>query len=87
MRKERNLTDKPGFSYFFTTPCEDWDALEYHREWYAMKYEMNKSKVKTALTRQLEWFTSSGSQEEKSAASKMSKQFQVGTSISNTCFH
>ncbi|CAG8684965.1 4029_t:CDS:2 [Gigaspora margarita] len=25
-------------------------------EWYEMKYEMNKSKVKLAITRQLEWF-------------------------------
>ncbi|KAF0488280.1 hypothetical protein F8M41_022367 [Gigaspora margarita] len=30
MKKDENLIDKPGFSYFLTTPCEDWDALEYH---------------------------------------------------------
>ncbi|CAG8794111.1 15580_t:CDS:2, partial [Gigaspora rosea] len=34
---------------------------------------MNKSKVKLALTRQLEWLISSGSQEEKSAAQNNSK--------------
>ena len=77
--KLSELTQKPGFSYFISTPCEDWDALEYHREWQAKKYEMSKTKVKTAITRQLEWLIETGSQEEKSAASRTLKQFQVGT--------
>ncbi|CAG8630954.1 3715_t:CDS:2, partial [Acaulospora morrowiae] len=74
--KLSELKEKPGFSYFISTPCEDWDALEYHREWQAKKYEMSKTKVKTAITRQLEWFMENGSKEEKSTASRTLKQFQ-----------
>ncbi|CAG8678507.1 6423_t:CDS:2 [Cetraspora pellucida] len=52
--KFSELKEKQEFSYFISTPHEDWDALEYHREWQAKKYEMSKTKVKIAITRQLD---------------------------------
>ncbi|CAG8551051.1 1868_t:CDS:2 [Dentiscutata erythropus] len=41
-----------------------------------MKYEMNKSKIKVALTRQVEWFRDFGAKEEKSEAAKMLRQLK-----------
>ncbi|CAJ0642721.1 13466_t:CDS:2 [Entrophospora sp. SA101] len=29
MPRKIEITDKPGFSYFLSTPCESWDALEF----------------------------------------------------------
>ncbi|CAG8664325.1 10258_t:CDS:1, partial [Paraglomus occultum] len=76
MPKKINITDKPGFSYFTTTPCEEWDALEYHEEWCASKHPINKATITVAITRQLEWFMKEGSEEEKKEANRMFKQFK-----------
>jgi len=65
MPKKIDITDKPGFSYFITTPCEEWDALEYHEEWCASKHPINKATITLAITRQLEWLMKEGSEEEK----------------------
>ncbi|CAG8565835.1 4591_t:CDS:2 [Ambispora gerdemannii] len=78
MPKEIDIADKPGFSYFITTPCEEWDALEYHEEWCASKHPINKATITVAITRQLEWFMKQGSEEEKKEANRMFKQFKEG---------
>ncbi|CAG8635767.1 1370_t:CDS:2 [Ambispora gerdemannii] len=44
MSRKSELTDKPGFSYFMSTSCENWDALEYYEEWCAAKHPISKSK-------------------------------------------
>ncbi|CAG8490574.1 16499_t:CDS:2 [Dentiscutata heterogama] len=54
-KKKTNIADKLGFSYFITTPCESWDALEYHKEWCVSKNPVDKTTVTTAIMRQLEW--------------------------------
>ncbi|CAG8616033.1 17993_t:CDS:2 [Acaulospora morrowiae] len=71
------IEEKPGFSYFLTTPCEVWDALEYHEEWRAAKHPMNKGKLTTALYKQLDWFKNTGSKEEKEASERMLNQFKT----------
>src|SRR5438128_2320255 len=73
----RKIEERPGFSYFISTPCEAWDALEYHEEWCAYKYPMNKGKLTTALYKQLDWFKTEGSEEEKKSAERMLNQFKV----------
>ncbi|CAG8621956.1 6064_t:CDS:2, partial [Paraglomus brasilianum] len=78
MPKKIDITDKPGFSYFITTPCEEWDALEYHEEWCASKHPINKATITLAITRQLEWLMKEGSEEEKKEANRMFKQFKEG---------
>jgi len=62
------IEEKPGFSYFLTTPGEAWGALEYHEEWRTSKHPMNKGKLTTALYKQLDWFKDTGSKEEKKAS-------------------
>ncbi|CAI2168419.1 14522_t:CDS:2 [Funneliformis geosporum] len=82
----RKIEEKPGFSYFMTTPCEAWDALEYHEEWRVYKYPMNKGKLTTALYKQLDWFKTEGSEEEKKSAERMLNQFKEGLGIGG-CIH
>ncbi|CAG8645740.1 229_t:CDS:2, partial [Funneliformis mosseae] len=76
MSKNNEIYEKPGFSYFITTPCEAWDALEYHEEWRASKLPMNKAKITTSLYKQLDWFENEGSEEEKKSAKRMLQQFK-----------
>ncbi|CAG8745307.1 11687_t:CDS:2, partial [Funneliformis caledonium] len=77
----RQFEEKLGFSYFITTPCEAWDALEYHEESRVYKYPMNKGKLTTALYKQLDWFKNEGSEKEKKSAERMLNQFKQTTRL------
>ncbi|CAG8538414.1 4379_t:CDS:2 [Cetraspora pellucida] len=72
MPKEIDITDKSEFSYFITTPCEEWDE-----EWCASKHPVNKTTITLAIMHQLEWLMKEGSEEEKKEANRMFKQFKV----------
>ena len=65
------IEERPGFSYFITTPCEAWDALEYLEEWRESKLPMNKAKITTSLYKQLDWFENESSEEERKSAKGM----------------
>ncbi|RIA84851.1 hypothetical protein C1645_742008 [Glomus cerebriforme] len=76
MPRKTEITDKPGVSYFLTTPCDVWDPLEYYEEWYASKEPFNKAKIALAITRQLKWLENEGTEKEKKGAERMLKQYK-----------
>ena len=77
MPRGTEITDKPGFSYFLSTPCDAWDPLEYYEEWYESKELFNKAKIALAITRQLKWFENEGTEKEKKEDEKMLKHYKV----------
>ncbi|RUP31163.1 hypothetical protein BC936DRAFT_138619 [Jimgerdemannia flammicorona] len=68
--------EKPGFTYWTSTPPNQWDSLRYHKAWEAAGLPMDKGTITLAFRNQLQWFESNGSEEEKKVAAKLSEKFQ-----------
>ncbi|CAI2191805.1 14680_t:CDS:2 [Funneliformis geosporum] len=66
-----------GFEYFLKTPCEDWDAVQYHKSWKDSNLGLDKASVIRRFNTQLRKIIAQGTEEEKKNAIRVEKQFQL----------
>ena len=67
----------PCFEYFLYTPCDNWDAVQYHEFWKNSNLGLDKANVTRRFNTQLQKIMVQGTEEEKKNAIRLEKQLQV----------
>ncbi|CAG8633595.1 9721_t:CDS:2 [Ambispora leptoticha] len=65
----------PGFEYFLSTPCGNWNLLEYFEAWTA-NYGLDKANLVRRFNTQLQIVREHGTDEEKRNAMRLELQFK-----------
>ncbi|RHZ81994.1 hypothetical protein Glove_115g92 [Diversispora epigaea] len=58
----------PGFEYFLNTPCQSWDAIQYHEAWKNNNLVLDKAIVTRSFNKQIQKIKEHGSEEERKNA-------------------
>ncbi|RUS35349.1 hypothetical protein BC938DRAFT_471632, partial [Jimgerdemannia flammicorona] len=66
----------PGFEYFLSTPCENWNLPEYFEAWTA-NYGLDKANLVRRFNTQLKMIREHGTDEEKRNAMRLALQFKT----------
>ena len=67
----------PGFDYFLNTPCNDWDALQYHEFWKISNLGLGKAIVTRSFSKQIQRIKEYGTEEERKNSIRLENQFTV----------
>ncbi|CAG8585572.1 14661_t:CDS:2 [Acaulospora colombiana] len=68
----------PGFEYFLSTPCQDWDAVQYHESWKESSLGLDKAILSRSFNKQMQKIKEHGTEEEKKNAIRLENQFRFG---------
>ncbi|CAG8460853.1 3195_t:CDS:10 [Funneliformis mosseae] len=67
----------PGFDYFLDTPCNDWDALQYHEFWKNNNFGLDKATVIRSFNKQIQQIKEYGTEVEIKNAIRLENQLKL----------